>query len=125
MAWTGNVFDGNVLYNSNGGSIFMGSGKNYITNNVSLQKAAGMGPYVSMQGFTFANNYSEGSLSIQFRLPRKPRESTRGLLKSSRSPATYSTTRADASTTAETLWMPGRATSTATCTSEISIGLWD
>ena len=55
------MFDGNVLYNSDGGSIFMGSGKNYITNNISLQKTYGMGPYISMQGFTFANNYSEAA----------------------------------------------------------------
>ena len=54
-----NVFDGNVLYHSDGGSIFMGSGKNYVTNNISLQETYGMGPYVSMQGFTFAHNYSE------------------------------------------------------------------
>jgi len=54
-----NVFDSNVLYFSNGGSIFTGSSKNYVTNNISLQKSFGMGPYVSMQGFTFANNYSE------------------------------------------------------------------
>jgi tetratricopeptide (TPR) repeat protein len=58
---TENLFDSNVLYNSDGGSIFMGKGRNYITNNVSLQKTAGFGPYVSMQGFTFANNYCESA----------------------------------------------------------------
>ena len=61
-----NVFDGNVLYNSDGGSIFMGSGKNYITNNISLQKKAGIGPYFTMQGFTFANNYSESAVPFRF-----------------------------------------------------------
>ena len=61
-----NVFDNNVLYHCDGGSIFMGSGKNYITNNISLQKTYGMGPYISMQGFTFANNYSEADYPFGF-----------------------------------------------------------
>jgi tetratricopeptide (TPR) repeat protein len=61
-----NVFDGNVLYNSSGGSIFMGSSKNYITNNISLQKTFGINPYFSMQGFTFANNYSEAAYPFGF-----------------------------------------------------------
>ena len=58
---TENVFESNVLYNSCGRSIFMGSGKNYVTNNISLEKTYGMGPWGSMQGFTFANNYSEAA----------------------------------------------------------------
>ena len=61
-----NSFDGNVLYNCEGGSIFMGNGKNSITNNISLQKTAGMGPYVSMQGFSFKNNYCEGAYPFSF-----------------------------------------------------------
>jgi tetratricopeptide (TPR) repeat protein len=61
-----NLFDSNVLYYSDGGSIFMGSGKNYITNNISLQKVYGMSPYVSMQGFSFKNNYSEGAYPFGF-----------------------------------------------------------
>ena len=61
-----NVFDSNALYNSDGGSIFMGTGKNYITNNISLQKTGGIGPYISMQGFTFANNYSEAATPFSF-----------------------------------------------------------
>ncbi len=63
---TENVFDSNVLYNSDGGSIFMGSSKNYITNNISLQKSYGMRPYISMQGFTFAHNYSEAAYPFGF-----------------------------------------------------------
>ncbi len=63
---TENLFDSNVLYNSDGPSIFMGSGKNYITNNISLQKKSGIGPYFRMQGFTFANNYSEADRPFIF-----------------------------------------------------------
>ena len=47
---TENLFDSNVLYNCDGGSIFMGSGKNYITNNISLQKTYGIGPYFQHAG---------------------------------------------------------------------------
>jgi hypothetical protein len=61
-----NVFDSNILYNSHGGSIFMGSGKNYVTNNISLQKTHGIGPYSTMQGFTFAHNYSEATCPFRF-----------------------------------------------------------
>ena len=62
----GNVFDGNVLYNCDGGSIFMGNSNNVIANNISLQKTYGLGPYISMQGFTFANNYSEAAYPFTF-----------------------------------------------------------
>jgi hypothetical protein len=61
-----NVFDANVLYHCDGGSIFMGNSKNYITNNISLQQSGGMGPYIDMQGFTFGNNYSEGENPFAF-----------------------------------------------------------
>ena len=61
-----NLFDSNVLYHSDGGSIFMGTSKNYITNNISLQKTGGIGPWDNMQGFTFANNYSEAAYPFKF-----------------------------------------------------------
>jgi hypothetical protein len=61
-----NVFDSNVLYHSDGGSIFMGNAKNYITNNISLQETGGIGPYINMQGFSFRNNYSEAAYPFQF-----------------------------------------------------------
>ena len=64
--FTDNVFDGNVLYNSSGGSIFMGTGNNVIKNNISLQKTYGLGPYIAMQGFTFAHNYSEAAFPFSF-----------------------------------------------------------
>ncbi len=61
-----NLFDSNVLYHCDGGSIFMGTNRNYITNNISLQATYGFGPYADAQGFTFANNYSEADSPFSF-----------------------------------------------------------
>ncbi len=38
--------------------------RNYITNNISVEKTYGLRPYVSAQGFTFAHNYSEGAYPL-------------------------------------------------------------
>ena len=42
----GNVFDGNVLYNCYGGSIFMGTAKNSWVNNIHINKIGSIGPYI-------------------------------------------------------------------------------
>ena len=57
-----NSFDGNVLYNCEGGSIFMGNGKDSITNNISLKTAR----MLLHEGFSFKNNYCEGAYPFSF-----------------------------------------------------------
>ena len=44
----------------------MGTGNNVVKNNISLQKTYGLGPYIAMQGFTFAHNYSEAAFPFSF-----------------------------------------------------------
>ena len=122
---TENLFDSNMLYHSDGGSIFMGTGRNYITNNISLQTGQGMGPVYQHAGIHLRGQLQRGGSIRWISAAQEANGNYSETFEKFASPATCSTTRAAASTIAATWWMPGNVESTTTSISAVGIGVWD